>query len=344
MKLASYTLSDDVTLRPRVGMVVSGQAECVDLLSAYSDMLVAGGAEPMEAISVADSLFGEMGRLIGLGAFGMRQAATAVEHAYSQYSHACLALKALRLQPPLMPRTLRDCSMFREHIRRAKDALGTGPVPQAWFRAPSYYKLNPNGVIGTDSAVPWPSESTFRDYEAELAIVIGRSGTRISVEQARNYIFGLTIMNDFTARDLQVSEAEVGFGPMRSKDFATALGPYLVTLDELAEVQTIELVVRVNGGIASHVTLADMQWEPEEVVAYLSRCGPLTPGDVIGLGAVPDGSGVELGRRLEHGDVVEIEATGIGVLRNRIENSTPEPTSPWLRRSRHEEVAECPDS
>ena len=158
------------------------------------------------------------------------------------------------------------------------------------------------------------------DFECELACVIGRGGADIPAAEARGHMFGLTIFNDFSARDLQLVERPLGMGPMKSKDFDTGnvLGPWIVTMDEIGDAIALAMEARVNGERWGGGNSADMHHRFEDIIAFVSRSETLHPGEVIASGTVPTGCGLELGRFLEPGDVVELEVEKIGVLRNRI--------------------------
>jgi 2-keto-4-pentenoate hydratase/2-oxohepta-3-ene-1,7-dioic acid hydratase in catechol pathway len=163
------------------------------------------------------------------------------------------------------------------------------------------------------------------DYELEFALVMGSRASNLQPEDAPSHIFGVTIMNDFSARDTQMLEAGQQLGPCKAKDFATALGPWITTLDEL-DIHSLEMIARVNDAEWSRGSSSTMTWLPEELVAYMAYGEELLPGDVIASGTVGNGCGLELGRALAAGDIVELEIGGIGTLTNTI--GQPE-TSGW---------------
>lgn len=155
------------------------------------------------------------------------------------------------------------------------------------------------------------------DYELELGFIVSRSGHDLTPQQAKEYLFGVTILNDFSARDIQINEIQGLLGPAKGKDFATALGPWITTADELDR-QNLTMVARVNGVEWSRGSSAMMMWQIEEILAYISKGEGIQAGELIGSGTVGFGCGQELGKMLQPGDVVELEIEGIGVLRNRI--------------------------
>jgi 2-keto-4-pentenoate hydratase/2-oxohepta-3-ene-1,7-dioic acid hydratase in catechol pathway len=223
-----------------------------------------------------------------------------------------------RLLAPLRPRSLRDFLAFEAHLQNVMPRLGRD-IPAEWFAVPAYYKGLPDTVIGPDEEVPWPAYSDWLDHELELAAVIGRRGKDISRDVALEHVFGWTIWNDFSARDTQKRELPVGMGPAKAKDWdgSNVLGPCIVTADEL-DGTNVTMTVRVNGERWGGGSSADMHHTFADMIVYASQAQTLYPGEVIGSGTAPGGSGAELDRRLQEGDVVELEVEGIGVLRNRI--------------------------
>ena len=153
----------------------------------------------------------------------------------------------IRLRAPLpRPTSMRDFYAFEQHVRKGFEKRGE-PMPQEWYEMPVYYKGNHQSIIGPEEVVQWPSFTEKFDYELELAIIIGKQGRNIPESQAREYIAGFTIMNDFSARDVQRKEMKVRLGPAKGKDFATAIGPVLVTPDELADAYNLKMTAKING-------------------------------------------------------------------------------------------------
>jgi 2-keto-4-pentenoate hydratase/2-oxohepta-3-ene-1,7-dioic acid hydratase in catechol pathway len=223
-----------------------------------------------------------------------------------------------RLLAPLRPRSLRDFLAFEGHLKNAYTRLGRD-IPAEWYEVPAYYKGMPDTVIGPDVEVPWPAWTDKLDHELELAAVIGTGGRDIGVDDAPAAIFGYTIWNDLSARDVQARELPVGMGPGKAKDWdgSNVLGPCIATPDEL-DLAGARMQVRVNGEVWGEDTPASMHHSFADMIAYVSRGQTLHAGEVLGSGTAAGGSGLELDRWLQPGDVVELEIDGIGVLRNRI--------------------------
>lgn len=237
-----------------------------------------------------------------------------------------------RLLSPLpRPLSFRDFMAFEEHVKNAMALRGREVRPQ-WYEMPVFYFTNPHTFYGPDEPIPKPSYTEWLDYELEMACVIGRVGVNIPAEEAADYIAGYTILNDWSARDVQLKEMAVGLGPAKGKDFATSLGPALVTPDELADKQTgegadlrydLEMVARVNGQERSRGNFKDIHWTFSQMIARASQDVYLYPGEVIGSGTVGSGCLLEQGTEetgdwLKPGDVVELEIEGLGILRNQI--------------------------
>jgi fumarylacetoacetate (FAA) hydrolase len=219
------------------------------------------------------------------------------------------AMGDVRLRAPVPhPPSIRDFYAFERHVATARAQRGLEMAPE-WYRIPVFYFSNPAAVLGPEDEVPFPSESSAWDYELEAAVVVGGDGA----------IAGFTVLNDWSARDLQKMEMAVGLGPAKGKDFATSLGPVLVTPDDVDD-PGLEMVARVNGEERSRGNLGDMHWSWDDLVAHAGRNTRLQAGDVLGSGTVGTGCILEHGdgRWLRSGDVVELEIEGIGVLRNTV--------------------------
>lgn len=211
------------------------------------------------------------------------------------------------LTPLPQPRSIRDFYAFEAHVKMGFEKRGE-PMPAEWYEMPVYYKTAAHNIIGTDEDVRWPSFTKRFDYELELAAVIGRNGA----------IAGFTIMNDFSARDIQRKEMKVRLGPAKGKDWCTALGPWLVTADEIGDAYNLEMVARINGEEWSRGNSRDLYWKFEQMIEFLTLDDVVYPGDVVGSGTVGTGCGLELDRWVQRDDVIELEIEKIGILRNRV--------------------------
>ncbi|MET9920099.1 fumarylacetoacetate hydrolase family protein [Streptomyces sp. NPDC006435] len=241
-------------------------------------------------------------------------------------SEAVVATSEVRWLSPLpRPVQIRDFGSFMDHFRNARSRIQGIPadqveLPAIMLERPLYYVTNRLAVTGHDSDIHWPTYSSVRDYELEFACVLGRGGTDIPVADAQSHIFGYTIFNDFSARDTQLEEIATGLGLSKSKDFtdSNVLGPWIVTADELGDPYRLTMTARINGEEASRGTSADMHHTFADMIAFASRSTRLHAGEVLCSGTVPTGCGLEHGRFLEPGDTVELEVSGLGVLRNRV--------------------------
>lgn len=227
------------------------------------------------------------------------------------------ARSAVRLLAPLPdPASLRDFYAFEDHVRRGFAKRGE-EIPDAWYELPVYYYTNHRAVLGPDETIPWPPFTDELDYEAEIAMVVGREGRGLAVEEAREHVFGYTLFNDCSARDLQRREMQVRLGPARSKGFANVLGPWIVTADEV-DVTDLHVTAAIDGEVVTDSRTGDMRWSFEEMLAIVSEAETVYPGDVYGSGTVSNGCGLEHGRMLQPGETIELAADGLGTLRNPV--------------------------
>ncbi|WP_027862096.1 fumarylacetoacetate hydrolase family protein [Marmoricola sp. URHB0036] len=289
-----------------------------------------------------------MTSIVGAGLEAAREAADAASRGEP------FALDEVEWLPPLTPPSVRDFVAFEEHVEGVRRSVsGAAGVPEAWYDAPTFYFTNPHSLVGHESPVEFPASSVARDFELEVAAVVGRAGRSLTLPEAHDAIFGYTILNDWSARDLQSREMQVGLGPAKGKDFATSLGPWLVTADELDPFRDsegflqLECTVAVNGETIGRDLLSNMGWSFDSLVAYASRDSWVRPGDVLGSGTTGNGgclaelwgrSGEQHPAPLEDGDVVSLVVEGLGTLTNRITSAAPGPALPAFRapsRQRH---------
>jgi fumarylacetoacetate (FAA) hydrolase len=231
--------------------------------------------------------------------------------------------------PILRPPSLRDFYAFEGHVRTMWERRG-GEVPETWYRLPIFYFSNVSEIRGPDEPVWAPAASAELDYELEVAALIDTPALDLPPERGEEAIGGYTILNDWSARDLQREETVVRLGPAKGKDFASTIGPWLVTPDELADARasgatgpSLAMTATVNGAETSRGRWADAEFSFGDMVARASADVWLRPGDLLGSGTVGTGCLLEikdatLGRWLEPGDVVELAVERLGRLRTPI--------------------------
>ena len=335
MRLVTFSLPGR---RPRVGAVLGpwDRWQWVLDLHGLDDRI------PVDMISFIDAC----GNLSGRTWVRATRAVAAAEKSLAgRRSPSVHRPSAVRLHAPIAPRLLRDFIAFRGHIARTRAALG-GPFPAEWERLPAYYNGNHLNILGPGEPVPvleYPmyeggdvgiAATAKLDYEAEIGFVLGPGGRDIPATEASEHLFGVTIFNDFSARDIQAVAMKVGLGPPPGKDWANALGPCIVTRDEFGPLGDQRVAVRINGTGRLSGTYRDLVyknpfvgegqravWTFEEMVSFVSRSQKVHAGEVWGSGTIPGGCELEKGDRavyLRPKDVVEIEVEGIGVLSNPI--------------------------
>ncbi|MFJ9566384.1 fumarylacetoacetate hydrolase family protein [Streptomyces fuscichromogenes] len=243
-------------------------------------------------------------------------------------------LADVRLLPPLEPPSVRDFVTFEEHVEGVRRTGERSPgVPEAWYDAPTFYFTSPHAVIGAHADVPYPPGSQVLDFELEVAVVVGREGRDLTPDRARDHIAGYLLFNDWSARDLQIREMQVGLGPCKGKDTATTLGPFLVTPDEVEPYRDAEgflrlgLTAEINGEVVGKDLLSNMSWTFEEMIAYASRGTVVRPGDVLASGTCGNGGclaelwgirGEQDPPPLKPGDTVTLTADVLGTVRNTV--------------------------
>lgn len=326
MKLITFSVRTSVGTFMRAGALHGGEGErIVDLNMAHSALLA--DRHEAQPYRLANAVVPPtMLELLEGGPSAMAAAREAFQFAANHLDAiqgpegetVVYPRQAVRLLAPLPnPTSLRDFIAFEEHIAATSKRRGQ-PIPPEWYKAPVYYKGNHRTVIGPNEDLPWPLETKKLDYELELACVIGRKGQDISERDAPSYIAGYTIMNDFSARDVQFQEMACRLGPAKGKDFATAIGPCFVTPDEIPDISALTMIARVNGKAWSKGRFGTIHWSFPQMIEHVSRGEMLFPGDLFGSGTVGGGCGLELDRYLNPGDVVELEIEPIGVLRTRV--------------------------
>lgn len=319
MKLATFT-----------ALNTGSQVQRVGLISENGQMLLDLQAANIACTGDTNSSFDNMISFLS-GAEGARQAARSL--AEKTDSDLWIPIKSVRLLAPVpKPLSLRDTMCYEDHyincaktgaIMQGKNPASLPPEtfkpPKIWYDMPLFYKGNVNSVIGTGENVAFPEGEKFKDYELELAVYICKEGKNIHARDAMSYVGGYTILNDFSARMTQLKEMDKEFhlGPAIGKDFANAMGPCLVTPDAFNPNDALA-VARVNGEVRGKSNVGQSYHKIADVIEYISNNTTLYPGDVIAMGTVPFGSGLEIGKPLRIGDIVDLDIEGIGVLSNTI--------------------------
>jgi 2-keto-4-pentenoate hydratase/2-oxohepta-3-ene-1,7-dioic acid hydratase in catechol pathway len=302
---------------PRIGVILGEVQAILDLQGAHS-----------RTAGIANPAFKSMQDLVEAGEAGLSAVrALLVDH--DPKDRFPLRAEHQLLAPLPCPIQIRDCLGFEQHLINTintvmilNDAKEHTPrqrsMLQLFRTRPFWYKANRFAVSGPDITVEWPSYSQLIDYELEMAVVIGRRGRDIRTDQARKYIFGYTIFNDLSARDVQVSEMEM-FGPCKSKDFdgSNIFGPCIVTADEF-DPYDAKMTTIVNGDVKNVGHSSTMHYSFEDMIACVSQGETLHAGEILCSGTVGGGSGLDIGCFLKSGDVIEVEIEGIGRIKNKI--------------------------
>jgi 2-keto-4-pentenoate hydratase/2-oxohepta-3-ene-1,7-dioic acid hydratase in catechol pathway len=314
----------------RAGVLVDDDTHVLDLQAAHRARYGRSSPQLASVLAIAEG-GGEALDLANSLAVATRRPASGV-----------LMRESVKLAAPIpQPPQMRDFLCFEKHLVQAfqaarklraraaadpdaalreMEAKGILAVPQTWYERPIFYHPNRLNVCGHEDDVPWPAYCEVLDFELEFGCYIGAPGKDIARERARDHIFGYTIFNDFSARDEQTKEMPGQLGPGKGKDFdnANAMGPCLVTADEIRDPYALAMTVRVNGDEWGRGSSRDMRWKFEDCIAHVARSETLQAGEFFGSGTVGNGCGLEQMRFLKPGDVVELEVEGIGVLRNRV--------------------------
>jgi 2-keto-4-pentenoate hydratase/2-oxohepta-3-ene-1,7-dioic acid hydratase in catechol pathway len=311
----------------RIGIVHAGDTRVFDLLAAA------------ERDGAGDPFFRSMLALIDADDAGLSKARDLFARRGIE-SDLSFALGDVELLVPLQPRQMRDCMSYATHIRqagrgaKALNARRDGgeaafnkvmaepleELADVYRQMPIYYITNRMIVRGPGATITWPRYSKIMDYELELGILTKRTRANISASEAGAHIFGYTIFNDFSARDRQAVEMQGRLGPAKGKSFdgANVLGPWIVTPDEIGDPQALNVEVRVNGETRARGVTKDMLFSFEQILSYASQDETVYAGEFFGSGTVGNCCGLEIGRFLEHGDVIELEIEKIGVLKNTV--------------------------
>ena len=237
--------------------------------------------------------------------------------------------KNINILPPIIkPQSFRDFYAFEQHVRSARKLRGLEMHPD-WFKIPIFYFSNPSALYGHKQKIPYPKRTTELDFELEFAIIIANGGSNIKQHEAKRYIAGYTICNDWSARDLQREEMAMNLGPAKGKDFATSFGPYMVTPDELEEAWDndgklhLRMTCHINDKLISDGNTNDLYHPFTKMIERASLNTNLLPGDILGSGTVGTGCILELrpenvGGWLKKNDTIRLEIDGLGILENTI--------------------------
>jgi 2-keto-4-pentenoate hydratase/2-oxohepta-3-ene-1,7-dioic acid hydratase in catechol pathway len=239
----------------------------------------------------------------------------------------------LLLAPVPRPPSVRDFYAFEQHVRAARQRRGLEMDPD-WYELPVFYFSNPAAITGPFDDVAVPPGAEELDFELEVAAIVGWGGSDLDPDSAERHIAGYCVMNDWSARDIQRREMKLSMGPVKGKDFATTVGPFLVTPDELEphrKARAFDLTMRafVDGEELSHASLAEIYWSFGEMLAYASRGTEIVPGDVIGSGTCGTGCILELAWShsempyLNPGNLVELDIEHLGRIANRVVEGRP---------------------
>jgi 2-keto-4-pentenoate hydratase/2-oxohepta-3-ene-1,7-dioic acid hydratase in catechol pathway len=345
MRLLQFATTSDAGRRHHLGALVDGSADegtVVDVAAAVRSMLEHDGVSRAGIAALGPAL-GPDGMLefIEGGAATRDAAERALEHvatsgaerdpsgARLHYDAATLELLPAITGPPM----LRDFMAFEQHLLNVFPRLGR-EIPPEWYERPVYYKANTGSLGAHRQSIGFPGYAQRLDFEFEFAAILGRDGTNIREDRAGAHIFGYTIYNDLSAREIQQREMTVGLGPAKGKDFhgAHVLGPVVVTADEFADPYALAMTGTVNDAIWTTGSSADMHWRFEQMIAYASSYEPLRAGEVFGSGTVGGGSGAEQDRWLEPGDVVSLTVAGLGTLTNRVIAAAENVAASWEHR------------
>jgi 2-keto-4-pentenoate hydratase/2-oxohepta-3-ene-1,7-dioic acid hydratase in catechol pathway len=326
MKFITFEIPTPVGTVRRLGALLgsAGEERAADLAPAFAARLQAGGEEPRYREYADFRIPQDICEFAAGGEPSLDAAREALAYAEAEGPDAqgpggerlSHPLSGIRLLAPVpRPVGFRDCLTFEGHKQAGARRRNT-TVDPLWYEMPTAYKGNRLTIIGPGD-LAWPRYTEKLDYELEIAILIGKRGKDIPEAEGLGHIFGFTVMNDFSARDIQMQEMSLWLGPHKGKDFGTAIGPCIVTRDEFDHTDAV-MTARINGEEWSRGNAGDMHFSWGRVLEHLSMEEELQPGELIGSGTVGTGCGADLDRWIQPGDVIELEIEGIGVLENRI--------------------------
>ena len=328
MRLVTFRIPTSLGAVTRLGGLLrlpDASDAVIDIEVAYLAFLARQGADAYEATRMsAARVPSSMELLIRTGSLdAAREAMKFAEDDFERLQGpgerpGAFGLNDVEILAPLRPNSLRDFIAFEDHAR-AGAARRNEELAKVWFERPIYYKGNHKSIIGPAAPVQRPSFTKELDFELEVACVIGSRGRDLDESAAAGAIFGFTIMNDWSARDVQRTEMAARLGPAKSKDFATSIGPCILTADEVGAHPALRMTARLNGEAVCEADLGDAHWTFPKMIAFVSQDEDVWPTDLYGSGTPFGGCQLDRAARyLEPGDVVELEVEQIGVLRNEV--------------------------
>jgi 2-keto-4-pentenoate hydratase/2-oxohepta-3-ene-1,7-dioic acid hydratase in catechol pathway len=330
MRICTYARSSHLGFQKRLG-IVTNDTLIIDpnlVLTAYYEK--EGFYQPeakanykipaslSSFLKISDAPLQELQNVIGLY-FKLNQEGIFKTKAGADLAFDMKDFRDTKLLAPLDEiATYRDFFIHERHVQTGF-AKRNEPVPEAWYEMPVYYKGATTGFIGHDDIIPWPSFSQKIDYELELGVVIGRDGKNIKAQDAYKHIFGFTILNDISARDIQKKEMTVRLGPAKGKDWCSIMGPVIVTADEFNfKDPDLLMTATVNGVEWSRGRSSEAKWSWGEMIEHLTRDEWIRATDFLGSGTVGTGCGLELDKWIQPADIVELEIEKIGKLKNLV--------------------------
>jgi 2-keto-4-pentenoate hydratase/2-oxohepta-3-ene-1,7-dioic acid hydratase in catechol pathway len=331
MKLVTFEISTPTGMIQRIGTI--HQNNIIDLNIGYTNYLADKRGSNRACELASELLPPDMIAFLRTGRDGIEAAETTIDYIVKQRSKTPIVgpggekivydVSEIKLKAPVpRPNSIRDYLAFEGHASFS----GKRQLDKGWYEIPVCYKGNPNTVIGPEEIIPWPSYTDLLDYELEYGIYIGKEGKNIPRDKAQEYIAGYTILNDTSARDIQLREMQAGgLGPAKGKDFCSIMGPCLVTPDEINP-GNMRMIARINGEVWSDNNSGTAYWTWPQIIEFASMEETLYPGDFLGSGTVEGGCCLELNRWIKPGDVVELEVEGIDILRNRVGDKPPKRT------------------
>jgi 2-keto-4-pentenoate hydratase/2-oxohepta-3-ene-1,7-dioic acid hydratase in catechol pathway len=331
VKLLSFEVQGVTGREVRLGALVTGDADngaIVDLTAAAQTLFASDGMSAAGCNRLANALVPPVVlHFIQGGARSREVAENSLEYVFKNGNEFSpnggkiyYSTNEIKHMPAISnPPLLRDFMAFEQHLLNIFPRLNR-VIPEQWYQRPVYYKGNSSSIGGHLQDVKFPKYAQTLDLEFEFAAIIGKGGVNISEGSARDHIYGYTIYNDLSARDIQALEMTVGLGPAKGKDFigAHVLGPLIVTADEISNPYNLSMKATVNGEVWSQTNSSGMHWKFEQMIAYASMDEELQVGEVFGSGTCANGSGAEQDKFLVPGDRIELTIQNLGKLVNTV--------------------------